>query len=59
MISNGAVQEYKINNRELKKMTLGELRSYESQLKFEVNREERLQKIRNGEGDPFTLKVRF
>lgn len=59
MVSNGAVQEYKINNRELKKMSIGELRSYESQLKYELSQEERAQRIQKGLGDPHSLKVRF
>jgi hypothetical protein len=59
LISGGAVQEYKINNREMKKMTLGELRNYESSLKYKLSVETRRQKIKNGEGDPLTLKIGF
>lgn len=59
MISGGAVQEYSIGNRSFKKMTLSDLRVLESKLKFDVNQEERAQKIKDGHGDPNSLYVRF
>lgn len=59
IVSGGAVQEYKIGNRELRKMSMADLITLESKYKLEVSREERKLKMKNGEGDPFTLKVRF
>jgi hypothetical protein len=59
LVGNGAVQEYSIGNRSFKKMTISELRELRSSLKYELNKEQRDEKMKNGESDPFTLKVRF
>lgn len=58
-IISGGNQEYTIGNRSFKKIDLSELRIMESQLKFQVNMEERAKKVTSGQGDPFNLKVRF
>lgn len=57
--AGGAVAEYTIGNRSMKKMTMSELMAYESRLKVEVVREEAAQKIANGQGNPNATFVRF
>lgn len=59
MVSGGAVQKYTIGNRSLDKIPLNDLMALESQLKAEVNREQRAAKIAQGLGDPHSLYVRF
>lgn len=59
MISGGAVAEYAIGGRSLRKIALADLRALESQLKARVNRERKAQKIANGEGNPNNVFVRF
>ena len=58
-IVTGGVQSYTIQGRQFNKINLGDLRVLESQLKFQVNMEEREQKMKSGQGHPFNLKVRF
>lgn len=59
LINGGAVQEYTIGSRTLKRMRLGELIQLESKLKADVVREERAESLANGLGDPRKLYVRF
>lgn len=59
MVSGGAVQEYTIGSRKLKKMTLPDLLLLESRLKADVVREKRAAMMANGLGDPTKLYVRF
>ncbi len=59
MVSGGAVAEYTIGNRRLRKMALADLLALESKLKADVAREERAEKIANGLGDPHKVYVRF
>lgn len=59
MIAGGAVQEYTIGTRSIKKMTLSDLMKLESDLKFECKKEEQAELIRNGLGNPHKLFVRF
>ena len=59
LINGGAVQEYTIGSRTLKKMRLSELIQLESKLKADVVREERAESVANGLGDPRKLYVRF
>lgn len=59
LMTGGAVQEYKIGNRNLKRFDLSELIALESKLKADLVREERAEKIANGLGDPTKLYVRF
>lgn len=59
LIAGGAVQEYTVGSRTLKKMRLGELIQLESKLKADVVREERAESLANGLGDPRKLYVRF
>ena len=59
MVSGGAVAEYTIGNRRLKKMELADLLALESKLKADVVREERAMMIANGMGDPRKVYVRF
>lgn len=57
MISNGAVQEYSIGGRSLKKMSIESLRQLESKLLTDVKREDYAANPENG--NPNTLKVKF
>lgn len=59
MVSGGAVAEYTIGTRRLKKMELTDLLTLESKLKADVIREERAAMIANGMGDPRKVYVRF
>lgn len=59
IISGGAVAEYVIGTRRLKKMPLPDLIMLENKLKADVVREERAESIANGLGDPRKLLVRF
>lgn len=59
IISGGAVAEYTIGNRSLRKLPMADLLSLESKLKAEVIREEKATSIKNGLGDPTSLYVRF
>jgi hypothetical protein len=59
LVSGGAVAEYTIGNRRLKKMELSDLMALESKLKADVVREEQATMIANGMGDPRKLYVRF
>ncbi len=59
MISGGAVQEYTIGNRRLKKMEMADLLTLEGKLKAEVKREQAAQLAANGLGNPHNLFVRF
>ena len=59
MVSGGAVAEYTIGTRRLKKLPLTELIMLENKLKGDVVREERAESIANGLGDPRKLLVRF
>lgn len=59
IIKGGAVQEYTVGTRSIKRMTLSDLMKLESDLKFEVKKEERAEAIRNGLGNPHKLFVRF
>ena len=59
LIAGGAVQEYKIGNRNLKRYDLPDLIQLEGRLKAEVNREEQAEMIANGLGNPRNMFVRF
>jgi hypothetical protein len=59
MISGGAVAEYTIGSRRLKKMEMADLLTLESKLKAEVKREQKASMIANGLGNPHNLFVRF
>ena len=59
LINGGAVQEYKIGNRNLKRYDLPDLIQLEGRLKAEVNREEQAEMIANGLGNPRNMFVRF
>jgi len=59
MISGGAVAEYTIGNRRLKKMELADLLALEGTLKASVKREQAAQLMANGLGNPHNLFVRF
>jgi hypothetical protein len=59
IISGGAVQEYAVGTRSLKKMTMEDLIKLESKLKVLVVREEKAERIRQGLGNPDNIKVRF
>lgn len=59
MVSGGAVAEYTIGNRRLKKMELTDLLALESTLKASVKREQAAQLQANGLGNPHNLFVRF
>jgi hypothetical protein len=55
----GAVQEYTIGNRNLKRYKMPELLQLRDVLKAEVDRERRAEKIRQGLGNPGVARVRF
>ncbi len=59
MVSGGAVAEYTIGSRRLKKLPLTELLQLEAKLKAEVKREQAAQLAANGLGNPHNLFVRF
>jgi hypothetical protein len=59
IISGGAVAEYTIGSRRLKKMEMADLLSLESKLKAEVKREQAAAMVANGLGNPHNLFVRF
>ena len=59
LIAGGAVQEYKICNRNLKRYDLPDLIQLEGRLKAEVKREEHAEMIANGLGNPRNMFVRF
>jgi hypothetical protein len=59
LMSGGAVQEYRIGTRSLKRYELADLLALESQLKAQVAREQKAALIANGLGNPHSLYVRF
>jgi hypothetical protein len=59
MVSGGAVAEYTIGSRRLKKMPLTELLQLEAKLKSDVKREQAADLAANGLGNPHNLFVRF
>lgn len=59
LMSGGAVQEYRIGTRSLKRYDLAELLALESRLKAQVARENKAAMIANGLGNPHNLFVRF
>ncbi len=59
IISGGAVAEYTIGSRRLKKMEMADLLALESNLKASVKREQAAQLMANGLGNPHNLYVRF
>lgn len=59
LVSGGAVQEYRIGNRNLKRYELSELLELESRLKSIVAKENKAKLIASGLGDPHNLFVRF
>jgi hypothetical protein len=59
IISGGAVAEYTIGNRRLKKMEMTDLLMLEGKLKGEVKREQAASLAANGLGNPHNLYVRF
>ena len=59
LISGGAVQEYRIGNRSLKRFDLAELQVLRSRLIAEVKREQAADAIANGLGNPHSVFVRF
>lgn len=59
LISGGAVSEYRIGNRNLKRYDLSELVELESRLKSIVAKENKAKLIASGLGDPHNLYVRF
>jgi hypothetical protein len=59
IVSGGAVSEYTIGTRRLKKMDMADLVMLESRLKTMVMREQKAALIANGLGNPTSLYVRF
>ena len=59
LMSGGAVQEYRIGTRSLKRYELADLLALETKLKAEVARENKAALIANGLGNPHNLFVRF
>ncbi len=59
LVQGGAVQEYKIGNRNLKRYDLADLIQLEARYKAEVKREEQAEMMANGLGNPRNMFVRF
>jgi len=59
LIAGGAVQEYKIGNRNLKRYDLPDLIQLEARYKAEAKREEQAELMANGLGNPRNMFVRF
>lgn len=59
LMAGGAVQEYRIGTRSLKRYELADLLALETKLKAEVARENKAALIANGLGNPHNLFVRF
>lgn len=59
IVAGGAVSEYKIGSRNLKRYDLSELLELESRLKSIVAKENKAKLIASGLGDPHNLYVRF
>ncbi len=59
MLSGGAVAEYSIGNRSLRKIPIADLLVLESSLKRQVAAEDKAEKIANGLGNPSNIFVRF
>lgn len=59
LLAGGAVQEYRIGNRNLKRYDLADLIQLEGRLKAEVKREEQAELMANGLGNPRNMFVRF
>lgn len=59
LVAGGAVQEYKIGNRNLKRYDLADLIQLEARYKAELKREEQAELIANGLGNPRNMFVRF
>ena len=59
IVSGGAVSEYRIGSRNLKRYDLSELLELESRLKSIVAKENKAKLIASGLGDPHNLYVRF
>jgi hypothetical protein len=59
MISGGAISEYTVAGRSVRKMPMADLIAIESRLKLAVSRERKRQDIANGLGNPSNIFVRF
>jgi len=59
LLSDGVVKEYSIGGRSLKKYELADLTALRSQLKYQLNLEKKAELIRNGQGNPHQMLVRF
>ena len=59
MISGGAVAEYTIGGRQLRKIPMSDLILLEGQLKAELARENKARNVANGLGNPSNVYVRF
>lgn len=59
MISGGAVQEYTIGNRQLRKMSMADLLQLQGLLNARVQRDLAAESIANGLGNPRNMFVRF
>lgn len=59
MIAGGAVSEYTVGNRSVRKMSMADLIQLEAKLKREVMAEEKAENIANGIGNPSNILVRF
>ena len=59
LLEDGVVKEYSIGGRSLKKYDLADLTALRSQLKYQLNLEKKAELIRNGQGNPHKMLVRF
>lgn len=59
MISGGAVQEYTIGGRSLRKISMADLLLLRDKLKYRLSQEKKAESIDNGLGNPSNMYVRF
>lgn len=59
LLADGVVKEYSIGGRSLKKYDLADLTALRSQLKYQLKLEKKAELIRNGQGNPHQMLVRF
>ena len=59
LLEDGVVKEYSIGGRSLKKYDLADLTALRSQLKYQLKLEKKAELIRNGQGNPHQMLVRF
>ncbi len=59
MMTGGAVQEYSIGGRSMRKMSMADLILWRDKLKSQLQRERKAEMIANGQGNPSNIYTRF